>query len=153
MTKSEMNYEKNNSFSLENTCESNNLLRNLRAIIEAHQNESAKNLGMSILHLFDGNHNDALKCLKSLAENNPNISQIHRRIAEIYISQDDFKSAVGYLENALKLDKEDLMAKMWLGLIHYELGNEKKAKICLNLLKDDVFILNASKRNWFEQEN
>lgn len=140
--------EKVETFSIEKACKSHNLIKNLCAVIKTHQDKSAKNLGMSIIHLLYSNHDKMLECLDVLAQNHPDISLIHRRIAEIYISRNNFKMAVAHLEKALKIDNEDLTAKIWLGLSYYEIGNEKKAKICLDLLKDDVFFLHASNSNW-----
>lgn len=145
--------EGTNAFSLENTCKSSNLMKNLREVLETHPDECAKNLGMSIMHMLYDNHDKMLECLKFLVKNNPELPLLHRRIAEIYINRDDYKTAVPHLEKALKLDNQDLTAKIWLGLSYYATGNEKKAKICLDLLKEDVFLLHAGSTNWFEQTN
>jgi len=144
--------EKIQTFSIERVCKSSNFLKNLREIIDSHPDESAKNLGMSIMHLLNDDYGKMLECLKLLVQNHPDVPLIHRRIAEIYINQDDYETAVPHLEKALKLDKEDLTTKIWLGLSYFATGNEKKAKVCLGLLKGDVFLLHAANSNWFEQE-
>lgn len=140
------------TFSIEETCKSNKLMKNLRMVVESHPDEMAKKLGMSIMHLLNNRHEKTLECLEYLNQNHPEIGLIQRRIAEIYISRDDYKTAVKYLEKAIKLDDEDLTAKVWLGFSYYAIGNEKKAKNCLKLLKDDVFVLQATKDDWFDQE-
>lgn len=144
--------EEKNSFSIEMACKSTKLMKNLRSVVESHPDETAKNFGMSIMHLLNHRHEKTLECLKYLNQNYPEISLINRRIAEIYISKDDYKTAITYLEKALKLDDEDLTARVWLGLSYYAIGNEKKGKICLSLLKDEVFVLQAIKDDWYDQE-
>src|SRR5215204_1091502 len=126
-------------FSIDIACESPNFFDNLCEIIHSHQDESARVFGMSILHILNGNHDDTLRNIKFLIKSNPDISLLHRRLGEIHISRDDFETAAEHLEEALKLDKEDLTVIIWLGLIHFKLGNEKKAQICFDLLKDEVF--------------
>lgn len=153
MVKSETDSDEKIAFSMEKACRSNNLIRNLRVIIETHQDENARNLGMSLIHLLNGNHDKALECLEYLAINHPDIAVLHRKLSEIFIYQNDFEKAVQHLEKALKLDKEDQTTKIWLGLINYEIGNEKKAKICFDSLKEDVFFLQAANTNWLGQDN
>lgn len=150
--KTKSSIKKENIFSIEEACKSDKLMKNLRLVVESHPDETAKNLGMSIMHILNNRPEETLECLEYLNQTFPEIGLIHRRIAEIYISRNDYNTAVIYLEKALKLDNEDLTAKVWLGLSHYAIGNEKKAKICLNLLKDDVFILQVRKDDWFDQE-
>lgn len=110
MPDSKIPCEKPTSFSIEKACKSHNLLKNLRAVVESHQDESAKNLGMSILHLLNDDFSKMLDCLQSLAQAHPEIGLINRRIAEIYINRNDFETAITYLEKALTIDKEDLTA-------------------------------------------
>lgn len=150
--KTEASIKKEVVFSMKEACNSNNLMTNLRLVVESHPDETAKNLGMSIMHLLDNRYDKTLECLEYLNENYPEIGLINRRIAEIHISRSDYKTAVSYLKKALKSDEEDLTAKFWLGLSYYAIGDEKKAKTYLNLLKRDVFILQASKEEWLEQE-
>lgn len=144
--------EKPNSFSIEKACKSHNLLKNLQAVIESHQDESAKNFGMAILHLLNSDFTEMTKCLKALAQAHPEVGLINRRIAEIYINQNDFETAIAYLEKALELDKEDVTAKIWLGLGYFEIGNEEKAKTYLKSLSKNIFMLYAANSNLFNQE-
>lgn len=147
----EKSCERTKTFSIERACESPNFVKNLSDIIETHPDENARNFGMSIIHLLSRNYNETLKYLEFLTETHPNISLLHRRIGEVYISQDKFETAAAHLEEALKLEK-DFTVLFWLGLIHNKLGNENKANICFDVLKDDVFFLHASNHNWVNEK-
>lgn len=137
-----------NDFSLECACRSNNLLKNLRNVIQTHPNKAAQKFGMSIIHLIEGDSNKMVNCLESVIAENPNISLLHRRIAEVCINNDDYKQAIIHLENALKADEEDLTAKIWLSLSYFEVGNKDKAGAILTELKEHVFHLNVMSNNW-----
>jgi len=141
------------SFSIEQTCKSSSLMQNLRNVIESHPNESAKNLGMSIFYLINGEHRKMLECLEFLVEKHPEIAEIQRRVGEGYINKNDYQTAIPHLKNAIKLNEEDLTAKIWLSFSYFAIGDEKKAKICLDLIKPDVFLLHAENSKWFEPEN
>lgn len=116
--------------------------------MQSHQSETAQNLGMSIIYLIEGNHDKMLNCLELIAKENPNISSIPLRIAQIYISRSDYKKAIEHLENALKSDEENLTALVWLSLCYYAIGDGEKAESKFNSLKDYVFFLNAADSNW-----
>lgn len=137
-----------NDFSLECACRSSNLLKNLRNIIQTHPNSTAQNFGMSIIHLIEGDSDKVVNYLESIIAENPNISLLHRRIAEVFINNNDYKQAIIHLENALEADKEDLTAKLWLSLSYFETGNTKKAGTILMELKDCLFHLNVMSNNW-----
>lgn len=147
MTKQTITTDKND-FSLECACRSNNLLKNLRNIIQTHPNNIAQNFGMSIIHLIEGDSDKMVNCLESIIAENPNISLLHRRIAEVFINNNDYKQAIIHLENALEADKEDLTAKVWLSLSYFETGNVKKAGAILTELKEYLFHLNVTSNNW-----
>lgn len=136
-------------FSIEQTCKSSSLMKNLRDVLESHPSESAKNLGMSIFYLINGEHRKMLECLELLAQKHPEIAEIHRRVGEGYIKRNDYQTAITHLKNAVKLNDEDVTAKIWLGFSYFVIGDEKKAKICLDLIKNDVFLLHAENSNWF----
>lgn len=136
--------EKIKSFSIEKTCKSNNLLKNLCEVVESHPDNNAKNIGMSIIYLLGGNYSKALEYLNSLVKAHPEIELLHRRIAEVYISQNDFETAITYLENALKIDKENLTVKIWLSLSYFVVGDEKKANNFLRSLKEEIFLFNVT---------
>ncbi|MCD9188947.1 MAG: hypothetical protein LUM44_21195 [Pyrinomonadaceae bacterium] len=137
-----------NDFSLECACRSSNLLKNLSDIIKTHPNNTAQNFGMSIIHLIEGDSDKTVNCLESIIAENPNISLLHRRIAEVFINNNDYKQAIIHLENALEADKEDLTAKIWLSLSYFEIGNSKKAGAILTELKEYIFHLNIKNNNW-----
>lgn len=135
-------------FSLEETCRSNNLLKNLQNIIQSHPSNTAQNFGLSIIHLIEGDSEKTVNCLQSIIEENPNLSLLHCRIAQVFINNNDYKQAIMHLENALEADKEDLTAKVWLSLSYFEIGNKKKASIILGELKEYVFHMNVMNNNW-----
>lgn len=153
MPESEKSCKKTNDFSIEKACKSYNKLNNLRDVVESHQDESAKNLGLSIVYLLNNDFSKVLESLKYLAQTHPDIGLIDRRIAEIYINQNNFEAAVNYLEKAVELDKDDLTAKFWLSLGYFAIGNKKKAEIYLKSLRENVFLLQATDSNSMEQEN
>ncbi len=127
--------EKTNVFSIEKVCQSHNLIKNLREVIDSHPDETAKNFGMAIMHLIYDNYDKILACLEFVAERHPNIPLIQRRIAEIHIRRNNFQTAIPYLEKALELNKKDMTAKIWLSLSYYAAGNEKKSQVKFEMLK------------------
>src|ERR1044072_73173 len=140
--------ELRSDFSIECACSSSNLLKNLRNIIQTHPSSAAQNFGMSIIHLIEGDADKMANCLESIIKENPNISLLHRRIAEVFIDKNDYQQAIIHLENALEADKEDLTAKVWLSLSYFETRNTKKAGAILRELKDYTFHLNVAGNNW-----
>ena len=140
--------ELKSDFSIECACLSSNLLKNLRNIIQSHPSSTAQNFGMSIIHLIEGDADKMVICLESIIKENPNVSLLHRRIAEFFIDKNDYQQAIIHLENALEADKEDLTAKVWLSLSYFEIGNTKKAGAILRELKDYTFHLNVAGNNW-----
>ena len=148
MTKQKTTTELGSDFSIECACRSNNLLNNLQNIIQSHPNNTAQNFGMSVIHLIEGDPDKMINCLELIIKENPNISLLHRRIAEVFINKDDYRQAIIHLENALKADEEDLTAKVWLGLSYFEIGNTKKAGAILRELKEYIFHLNVMGNNW-----
>lgn len=142
--------EKTNVFSIESACKSHNLIKNLRFVIESHPDETAKNFGMSIMHLIYDNYDKMLACLEFIAQQHPDIPLIQRRIAEIHIHRNDFHAAIPFLEKVLELEEEDMTAKVWLSLSYFVTGNEKKAKSNLKCLKGHVFMMYAANSNWLD---
>jgi predicted Zn-dependent protease len=148
MTKQKTTTELRSDFSIECVCRSSNLLKNLRNIIQSHPSCTAQNFGMSIIHLIEGDPDNMVNCLELVIKENPNISLLHRRIAEVFIDKNDYQQAIVHLENALQADKEDLTAKVWLSLSYFETGNMKKARAILRELKEYTFHLNVTGNNW-----
>ncbi len=148
MSETEMKRETSNAFSLEKICRSSNLLENLREVVLSHPDETAKNLGLSVVYLLENKYDQALDCLRRLAEENHKIPLIHRRIAEIFVDREDFRKAVVHLKRVLELDKEDLTAQIWLSLSYYKLGDAERGEIVFQSLKDSVFLLRAADSSW-----
>lgn len=144
------NCETIETFSTDKLFISNSLLNNLREVIENHHNVAAKDFGLSVLYLIDGNLDKSLNCLESVTELYPEIPLLHRRIAEIYIHKNLYPRAITHLEKALELDADDITSKIWLILSLFASGNERKAKTALKLLKENVFSIRASNTNLFE---
>jgi predicted Zn-dependent protease len=138
----------NGNFDLEKACSSNKLLKNLREVIQSHQSEIASNFGMSIIHLIEDENDKILTCLNFLINECPEISLLHRRLAEVFIRKDNYKQAIPHLEKAIKLDGEDLTAKVWLSLSYFKVGEQKKALLSLEDLKSHIFVLHATDGNW-----
>jgi len=135
-------------FDLEKACRSNKLLKNLSEVIQSHQSEIASNFGMSIIHLIEDEHDEIPTCLNFLIKECPEVSLIHRRLGEVFIRKDDYKQAIPHLEKAVKLDSEDLTAKVWLSLSYFKVGEQKKALSSLEDLKSHIFVLQATDGNW-----
>lgn len=140
--------ESENRFSLEKICRSDNFVKNLLEIIETHPDESASQFGRSIIHFILDDYDNMLNHLASLAESFPNISLLHRRIAEGYIYQNKFSKAVSHLEKAVELDKKDLTAKVWLILIYFKIGETKQAKVEFQELTKLIFVLQVSEMSF-----
>jgi predicted Zn-dependent protease len=136
------------NFDLEKACRSNKLLKNLREVVQSHQSEIASNFGMSIIHLIEDENDKILTCLNFLIKECPEISLLHRRLAEVFIRKDDYKQAIPHLEKAIKLDSEDLTAKVWLSLSYFKVGEQKKALMSLEDLKSHIFVLHVTDSNW-----
>lgn len=136
------------SFSLEKVCRSSNWLKNLRAVVLSHPDSDARDLGMSVIHLAENKKDRMLECLQSIAEKHPESSLIQRRIGEFFLSRNDYRQAIIYFQNTLKMNKDDLTAMIWLGLTYAEIGERKKAAVVFKKLKEFVFILQASDSNW-----
>jgi predicted Zn-dependent protease len=136
------------NFDLEKACRSNKLLKNLREVVQSHQSEIASKFGMSIIHLIEDEPDKIPDCLNFLIEEYPEVPLIHRRLGEVFIRKDDYKQAIPHLEQAVKLDDEDLTAKVWLGLSYFKIGEQKKAASSLEDLKSHIFVLHATDGNW-----
>lgn len=132
-----------NEFSLANTCQSSNFLRNLLDIIETHPSEAAINFGKSIIYFIVDDYDKSLSYLEFLIEKYPNLPVLHHRIAEILINSSDYEKAAFHLEKVLEFDKENLTAKIWLCLTYFRLCDTVKAYKLLNEIKGFVFILRA----------
>ena len=113
------------AFSLEKVCRSSKPLKNLREVILSHPDEIAKNLGLSIMGVLEDKDEEILKCLELIAEAKPEVSLIRRRIAEVFLSRNEFSQAISHLKQAVKLDKEDQTALIWLALSYYEIGKRR----------------------------
>lgn len=146
--KSEEQPHHDEKFDLEKACQSNKLLKNLREVIQSHQSEIASKFGMSIIHLIEDEHEEIPDCLNFLINECPEVSLIHRRLGEVFIRKDDYKQAIPHLEKAIKLDSEDLTAKVWLSLSYFKVGEQKKALSSLEDLKGHVFVLHVKDSNW-----
>lgn len=136
------------TFSLKESCQTSNFLKNLQDVISTHPDENAQKLGLSIIHLMEGKDDNVLNILTTLAESNADIPLLWRRIAEIHLSQNDYEQAIAHLEKTLKLDKEDLTAMIWLGFCYFQTGEKKKGMIIFELLKESVYCLQAVNSNW-----
>jgi tetratricopeptide (TPR) repeat protein len=137
-----------NAFSMENICHSSNLIKNLLEIIESHPNEIAVNFGRSIIYFIEDDYAKTLNYLELLSSEYPNISLLHRRIAQVLIRENNYQKAIVHLEKVLELDEEDLTAKIWLILSYFKIGNTEKANARLNDLKDFIFVLKATKSTY-----
>ena len=135
-------------FSLKKSCETSNFLENLQDVISTHPDENAQRLGLSIIHLIEGKDDKVLNILTTLAESNAEIPLLWRRIAEIHLSQNNYKQAITHLEKTLKLDNEDLTAMIWLGFCYFQTGDRKKGTIIFEMLKESVYCLHAVNSNW-----
>ena len=144
MEESQSKSETHNGFPMEQICQSNNFIKNLLEIIETHPNESAVNFGRSIIYFIDDDFDKMLGCLEVLTESFPNISLLHRRIAEAHIYKNSYPNAITHLERVLELDAKDLTAKVWLVLSYFKVGKAKEANNGLDELKDFIFTLNAT---------
>lgn len=136
------------NFDLEKACQSNKLLKNLQEVVQSHQSEIASNFGMSIIYLIEDENDKILTCLNFLIKECPEIPLLHRRVAEVFIRKDDYKQAIPHLEKAIKLDSEDLTAKVWLSLSYFKIGEQKKALLSLEDLKTHIFVLHVTDSNW-----
>ena len=94
MSEHETKREPSKSFSLEKACRSSNLFENLQEVVTSHPDEAAKNFGLSVMYLLENKNNQALDCLKRLAEEYHKIPLIQQRIAEIFVDREDFHKAV-----------------------------------------------------------
>lgn len=141
-----------NAFSIETICQSDNFIRNLFEVIESHQNETAVQFGKSIIYFIEDDFKNMLQCLEYLIELFPNITLLHRRIAEVHIYENNYQKAVPHLEKVIELDKKDLTAKVWLNLSYFKMGKAKKANDSLSELKKLVFILTVKERNYSGRE-
>jgi len=148
MSETETKREPSKTFSLEKACRSSNLFENLREVVFSHPDEAARNFGLSVMYLLENKNNQALECLRRLAEEHHKIPLIQRRIAEIFVDREDFHKAVVHLKRVLELDKEDLTAQIWLGLSYYKLGDAERGEIIFQSLKNSVFLLRADNSSW-----
>lgn len=135
-------------FSLKESCQTSNFLENLQDVVSTHPDENAQKLGLSIIRLIEGKDDKVLNILTTLAESNAEIPLLWRRIAEIYLNQNNYKQAIVYLEKTLKLNREDLTAMIWLGFCYFQTGEKKKGTIIFESLKESVYYLNAVNSNW-----
>lgn len=138
-------------FSLEKACQSNNFFTNLEDIIETHPNEAARLFGRSIVSSLGEGSEKTLEHLELLTKENPNIPLLHQRIAETCIDSEKYKKAVLHLEKILELDNQNLTARVWLCLVHYLLGNTKKAKETFQPLKKSVYRMRVNTKNWWDE--
>jgi len=143
MKQSKITTEATDSFSLEDICRSDNLVRNLLDIIESHPDETAVNFGRSIIYSFEDDFDKTVNYLEFLIQKFPNISLLRCRIAQTFISENNYENAIIHLEKILELDQEDLTAKIWLTFSYFKIGNTEKANKYLNGLEKFVYILKA----------
>lgn len=148
MIDSELKTEMPSVFSIEYVCRSSNLMKNLLEIIESHPDEIAVSLGRSIIYFIEDDFDKTLDHLEFLIKECPNISLLHRRIAQIFIHENNYQKAITHLEKVLELDNEDLTAKVWLSLIYFEVGDTKMATDRLNDLKNYVFVLKTTQSTY-----
>lgn len=148
MEESQSKSETHNCFSMEKVCQSNNFIKNLLEIIESHPNENAVNFGRSIIYFIDDDFDNMLECLELLTKSFPNISLLHRRIAEAHIYKNRYQKAITHLERVLELDTKDLTAKVWLVLSYFKVGKAKEANDGLHELKNFIFTLKATERSY-----
>jgi tetratricopeptide (TPR) repeat protein len=148
MVNLESETEFNNCFSLDKACQSDNYLKNLLEIIETHPSESASQFGKSIIYYILDDYDKVLDYLEPLSESFPNLSLLHRRIAEAYIHQNKFSRAVNHLEKAVEINDKDLTAKVWLILLYFKVGKAKQASINFQELTELVFVLDVSEKSF-----
>lgn len=148
MRKSESVEETSNKFSLENDCQSSNLLKNLLDIIESHPSEAAIKFGRSIIYFIVKDYNKTLNCLEFLTEKYPEVPLFHQRIAEVLIRNSNYEKASHHLEKVLEFDQENLTAKVWLCLSYFKLCHIEKAHKMLADLNNFVFLLKVTEINY-----
>jgi predicted Zn-dependent protease len=148
MEESQSKSETHNCFSMEKICQSNNFIKNLLEIIESHPNESAVNFGRSIIYFINDDFDKMLECLELLTKSFPNISLLHRRIAEAHLYKNSYPIAITHLEKVLELDTKDLTARVWLVLSYFKVGKAKEANDGLDDLINFVFTLKAIERRY-----
>lgn len=143
MIQSQTETEMSKAFQIENVCHSSKLMKNLLDIIESHPSESAVNFGRSIIYFIEDDYARTISYLELLIQKYPNIPLLHQRIAQVFIRENDYEKAILHLEKILELNEEDLLAKIWLSLSYFKVGNAEKAGIQLNNLKEYIFVLEA----------
>ena len=139
MTDSKLKTEPAITFSLDKVCRSDKFLKSLWGLVQSHPDKTAKNFGMSILHLFGWEFDAMLTCLETLIAENPHNSILHRRMGEVFIHKKDYRRAISYLEKAVALDKENLTAKMWLCLSYFKTGDKDEADKISENLRESIF--------------
>jgi len=141
---------KKRKFSLEEACKSANYLNNLQEIAQTHPCESARTFGMSIISIIDEEYEKSLEYLELLAQNNPNITLLHQRIAEFCIDMKKYEQAIVHLEKVIELENQNLTARVWLCLMYYAVGEIKKATKSFEYIKEFVYKIRIKTRNWRE---
>jgi len=148
MKQSKITAETTNSFSLENICRSDNMMKNLLDIIESHPSETAVNFGRSIIYFIEDDFEKTTRYLEFLIQAFPNTLLLHRRIAQVFIRENKYEKAIIHLEKVLELNEEDLTAKIWLNLSYFKVGNTEKANSSLQDLNKFVFILKVTESKY-----
>ncbi len=76
---------------------------------------------------FLTNQNEkAVKAIKKSIQLNPEFSSAYSSLARVYIKMKQYDGAMESLTKALELDPNNLMAKIFIGLLHLNSGNNQK---------------------------
>lgn len=149
MTQNNEDRKQVTSFSIENTCRSTNYLKNLKAIIETHPDNSAKILGESIIWMIMGKTDEMIESYRRLINDHPDIALLHRRAGELRICQKQYADAIPYFDRAVELDEHDLTSRFWRSFCHFKNNDLEGVKFELEYLEERVIYLNTIESNWF----
>lgn len=132
------------NLSITTICRLNGLVSQLREVVECHQDEDARQIGLSVVHLMENEERKSLECLKTLVEKYPDISILQQRLAETYLSLQEDENAVIHLEKAVKLDKKNYTAMFWLALCYYRVSSLEKGSIIFDWLRENIYLLHVT---------
>lgn len=132
------------NFSINTICQLNGLLGQLREVVECHQDEDARQIGLSVVHLLENEDRKSLECLKILVGKYPGISILQQRLAETYISLQEDEKAIPHFEQAVKLDKKNYTAMIWLALCYYRSSSPEKGSVIFDWLREKIYLLHIA---------
>ena len=146
MKESKIIAETTKILSLEDICRSDDVVKNLLDIIESHPDETVGNFGRSIIYFIEDDYEKTVSYLESLIQQFPDIVLLRNRLAQTFISKNDFEKPIVHLEKVLELDNNNLTSKIWLTLSYFKVGNTPKENKYLNDLRRFVYILKAAQK-------